>query len=326
MSDSGQPDTAPVGQPSPHLWIVCPSYGDVASFEILRERILEIVGAEGTLAGSSLQFVVIDDTAGFDSEIERLRRLPDVRIVTPPFNLGHQRALVFGLRVCLPEIEDRDVVVTMDADGEDRPEDLPALVAPLLGDREPSRQVCVAWRTKRQESLPFRSMYIMFRLMFRVLTGMTVRSGNFAGYRGWIARRMLLHPYFDLCYSATLVSLDMDVTKVPCPRGRRYAGQSKMNPLRLFMHGVRMLMPFTDRIATRALVAFTAIFGISLLAGLTVVGIRLFTSNAIPGWATTTLLSMLILSFLALGNFVVIFVVFSHSRGISLAGLEDNVE
>jgi hypothetical protein len=133
---------------------------------------------------------------------------------------------------------------------------------------------------------------------------------------------MLSHPYFDLCYSSTLVSLDMNVVPVPCPRGSRYAGQSRMNMLRLFMHGIRMLMPFTDRIAARALTAFSVMFGLGITLSAVVVAIRLFTAAAIPGWATATLLGLLILSFIALGNFIVLFAVFSHSRGISLANLE----
>jgi hypothetical protein len=96
-----------------------------------------------------------------------------------------------------------------------------------------------------------------------------------------------------------------------------------MNMLRLFMHGVRMLMPFTDRIAVRALTAFSAMFGLGILLSFVVIGIRVFTTAGIPGWATATLLGLLILSFVALGNFVVLFAVFSHSRGISLANLED---
>ncbi len=89
------------------------------------------------------------------------------------------------------------------------------------------------------------------------------------------------------------------------------------------MHGVRMLMPFMDRIAVRALTAFSAMFALGITLSLMVVGIRIFTDAAIPGWATATLLGLLILSFIALGNFVVLFAVFSHSRGISLANLEN---
>ena len=84
-----------------------------------------------------------------------------------------------------------------------------------------------------------------------------------------------------------------------------------------------MLMPFMDRIAVRALTAFSAMFGLGIVASLVVVGIRLFTNASIPGWATATLVGLLILSFVALGNFVVLFAVFSHSRGLSLANLEE---
>jgi hypothetical protein len=305
------------------LWIVCPSYKDVTSFLMLRSRIRDILDDESAPAPLELHFVVVDDSAGYDDEIDQLKMHEDVKVITPPFNLGHQRAIVYGLRLLLPEVRESDLVVTMDADGEDRPEDLPRLLAPLITGPNERGILCVARRTKRSESLRFRILYIFFRTMFHTLTGTTVRSGNYAAYRGWLAQRMLSHPYFDLCYSSTLVSLDMAVTPVPCPRGDRYAGRSRMNLLRLFMHGIRMLMPFTDRIAVRALTAFSAMFGLGIILSLAVICIRLFTSAAIPGWATATLLGLLILSFVALGNFVVLFAVFSHSRGISLANLEE---
>jgi hypothetical protein len=303
------------------VWVVCPSYTDVASFTMLRTRILEVVH-DTNLGDRPFRFVLVDDTGENDPDVRQLRVIEDVMVVSPPFNLGHQRAIVYGLRTIEREVEDEDIIVTMDADGEDRPEDLPALLAPLIATPDDKRKICVARRTKRRESLQFKAMYLLFRCLFRALTGVTVRSGNYAAYHGWLARRMLQHPYFDLCYSSSLISLDLQVTLVPCPRGERYAGRSRMSRFRLFVHGLRMLMPFTDRIAVRALTTFSAIFGIGVIASLVVISIRVFTNAAVPGWATVTLISTLILSFLALGNFVVLFVMFSHSRGISLAGLE----
>jgi hypothetical protein len=305
------------------LWIVCPSYKDVASFLILRDRIREVLARDPSSPSPEVHFCLVDDSAGYDTEIDQLKTHEDVEVITPPFNLGHQRAIVYGLRLMLPQVSEKDLVVTMDADGEDRPEDLPRLIAPLIAAPDDRGLLCVARRTKRSESFRFRVLYLFFRTMFHTLTGTTVRSGNYAAYRGWLAQRMLSHPYFDLCYSSTLVSLDMTVTPVPCPRGKRYEGRSRMNMLRLFMHGVRMLMPFTDRIAVRALTAFSAMFGLGILLSFVVIGIRVFTTAGIPGWATATLLGLLVLSFVALGNFVVLFAVFSHSRGISLANLED---
>jgi len=297
--------------------MVTPVYNDVPSVRILRERLLKVLADDSRQA----RFVVIDDTAGQDAEIETLRELGDVTILEPPFNLGHQRALVYALRKILPRVEDDDAIVTLDADGEDRPEDLPRLLAAL--EVEPRRKVALALRTKRRESLRFKLMYLLFRLLFRTLTGTTVRSGNFAAMPGSVARRALLHPTFDLSYSSAILALDLPLEQVPCERGERYEGRSKMTFGRLAMHGLRMLMPFTDRIAIRALAVFVASLVLGLLLALVVVAIKLFSGSAIPGWASFTALGALIVSLVALGNFVSLFVLFSQTRAVSLASIED---
>ncbi|HEX7278635.1 MAG TPA: glycosyltransferase [Solirubrobacterales bacterium] len=305
-------------------WIFTPVYRDVASFLTLRERLLEVLAESGNAPGP-VRFVVIDDTAGQDAEIAQLRGLPEVTVLQPPFNLGHQRALVYALRKMLPQIGEDDAVVTLDADGEDRPEDLPRLLEPLHADADPGadRKVVLALRTKRRESLGFKVFYRLFRLLFRGLTGTTVRSGNFAAMPGSVAKRALLHPTFDLSYSSALLALDLPVEYVPCERGERYAGRSKMTYGKLAMHGLRMLMPFTDRIAIRALGVFVFFGVLGALLALIVVGIKLFTASAVPGWTSYIALGALIVSLVALGNFVSLFVLFSQTRAVSLANIED---
>lgn len=298
-------------------WIVTPVYRDVGSFEILRERILE------ALPKSSLRFVVIDDTAGQDERIESLRRHSDVTLLRPPFNLGHQRAIVYALRKIMPRVTGEDAIVTLDADGEDRPSDLPRLLAAIGGETGPRQKVAVALRTKRRESLRFKVMYLLFRGLFRGLTGTTVRSGNFAAMPGSLARRVLLHPSFDLSYSSAILALDIPVEQVPCERGERYEGKSKMTFGRLSMHGLRMLMPFTDRIAIRALAVFVVSLVLGVLLALVVAGIKLFAGSTVPGWASFTVLGALIVSLVALGNFVSLFVLFSQTRAVSLANIEE---
>jgi len=303
-------------------WIFTPVYRDVGSFRILRERLLEELASSG-VAPHAVRFVAIDDTAGQDPEIGSLLELDDVTVLTPPFNLGHQRALVYALRKTLPRIGDDDAVVTLDADGEDRPEDLPRLLAAL--DRRPrgERQVVLALRTKRRESLAFKLLYRLFRLLFRSLTGATVRSGNFAAMPGSIAKRALLHPTFDLSYSSAILALDLPVEYVPCERGERYEGRSKMTYGRLAMHGLRMLMPFTDRIAIRALGTFVFFGILGAALAVIVVCLKLFTDSSIPGWTSYIALGSLIVSLVALGNFVSLFVLFSQTRAVSLANIEE---
>lgn len=306
---------------STRLWLVSPVYQDVQPYLQLRKRLLQVVQGRDHQIRET-RFVAIDDTGGYDAQIGQLRSLPDVTVVESPFNLGHQRAIVHGLRFILPSVEDDDVVVTLDADGEDRPEDLPRLVDPLLAGEEGQSDITVAVRTKRRTSVGFKVLYFFFRILFRLLTGTAVQSGNYAAYRGWLARRMLRHPHFDLCYSSTLLSLNLPIRFVPCERGIRYGGSSQMGFRKLFVHGLRMMMPFADRIAIRALTLFSATLAVGVVLALAIVGIRLFTDAAVPGWASYTLLGVVILSFVALGNFITLFTVFSQSLGISLSDID----
>lgn len=301
--------------------IFTPVYRDVPSFRILREALLEALAP--LPQASPVRFVVVDDTAGRDPEVASLHELPDVTVLRPPFNLGHQRALVYALRKTVAELADDDLVVTLDADGEDRPEDLPRMLAPLDGSDGADGKVVLALRTKRRETLGFKVLYRLFRVLFRGLTGTTVRSGNFAATSAGVARRAIFHPTFDLAYSSTILALDLPIEYVPCERGVRYEGSSKMTFERLAMHGLRMLMPFTDRIALRALGAFVFFGVFGALLAVVVVFLKLFTSSAIPGWTSYVALGALLISLVALGNFVSLFVLFSQTRAVSLANVEE---
>jgi hypothetical protein len=304
-------------------WVFAPVYRDVESFLLLRDRIRAVLGSEVGLDGDSLRFVVLDDTAGQDPETEDLRDLEDVTVLQPPFNLGHQRAIVYALRKTLPKISDDDTVITLDSDGEDRPEDLPRMLAPLRDRSSSDQRIVLALRTKRKESLSFKFMYLLFRTLFRTLTGTTVRTGNYATMSGSVAKRVLLHPTFDLAYSSTILALDLPIEYVPCERGERYAGRSKMTYGKLGMHGVRMLMPFTDRIAIRALFLFTAALALGLCLAAVLACIGLFTTTAMPVWLTYTAIGFVIVSLVTLGNFVALFVLFSQTRAVSLASIEE---
>jgi len=304
------------------LWVVSPVYLDVESFLILRREILQVLAHPAGSPFGRIEFVAVDDSGGLDPEVERLRTLQHVTVVEPPFNLGHQRALVYALRSLADRISETDFVVTLDADGEDHPSDLLRLLAPLLNNPSDTRTVSLALRTKRRESAPFKMLYLLFRILFRSLTGMVVRSGNYAAFRGWLVHRVLFHPHFDLCYSSTFISLNLKIDYVPAERGTRYAGKSRMSYSKLLMHGVRMLLPFTDRIAIRALVAFSLAFGISALLLLAGIAVRLFSETPMPDWATSVPLLLMVLSFVSVWNLIILFAAFTQSRGTSLKNLE----
>jgi hypothetical protein len=314
------------------LCVLTPSYFDVESFLILKDRLEESLGlavARGELpAARIVKYTFVDDSAGRDAAVRALDQLPDVTVIEPPFNLGHQRAIVYGLRAIAGDLSPEEIVVTMDSDGEDQPEDVPRLLAPLLTPPVDLWKVAIARRTERHEPLAFKVMYLAFVLLFRLLTGRAVRSGNFAALRGEYVVRMLNHPYFDLCYSSSLLTLSMNPTPtfVPCARGRRYAGESRMGTERLLSHGVRMLMPFADRIAIRSLAFFTLLSGFTV--GLLVI---LETGHLVwglqpPIWTWWLLVVGAIGSSVALVNFLVLFSGFAQSSALALQRLDQRQE
>jgi polyisoprenyl-phosphate glycosyltransferase len=306
------------------IWLFCPVYFDVDAFLVLRSKLVRI--SEGLTLSPPIRFVVIDDTAGLDPAVDRLRETDDVTVLVPPFNLGHQRAIVFGLRKEAPEIRETDIVVTMDSDGEDKPEDLPRLLARLLLNPEDVRMLVLARRTKRRETLTFKALHIGFKGVFRLLTGRVILTGNYAAYRGWVAKHTIFHPHFDLCYSSSLLSLSLPVDYVPCERGRRYAGESRMGYFRLAIHGMRMLMPFMDRIAVRALAAGAAavLLGLGIAVGIAGRWVLGSTGQMPPPWlnGVLLLLAVVILVLLAFSNCVLLFALFSQSQGVSLSALD----
>lgn len=300
------------------LFVVTPSYLDVESFLILRVKILESLD-NAQLNFQEVFFILIDDTAGLDPEIEKLESFTDVNIIRPPFNLGHQRAIVFSLRSCFEDFRSTDIVATLDSDGEDRPEDLPCLIKKLSD----KNQMVLARRTSRRETIIFKLFYSIYKIVFKLITGEVIRSGNYAVHSCENLKKIIYHPYFDLCYSSSMIALKLNKEFVPCPRGERYKGKSRMNFKSLVMHGVRMLMPFMDKIATRSLISFSTGLLFSFIAITIIFMVKILTDLAIPGWASSLITMFSILSFIAIGNFVILFTVFTQGQGQGLRSLEN---
>ncbi len=295
-------------------WLVTPCFFDVPS---LKKLIQETNG--GHFTPTPIKWVVVDDSAGRDPEMSTLDSA--LKVVRPPFNLGNQRAMSYALRKIGPELKDDDLIFLMDSDGEDSPLDLPRLLEAIRPIEDPFA-VVLAWRTQRKDSLWFRAHYQFYRLFFRLLTGRVVRSGNFAVMKGAFVKTHLIHPLFDFCFSSAVVALTPRPHYVPCARTKRYFGKSKMNFVKLFIHGLRTLIPFADQIFVRLTVFFLGIFVLGIVFAGVIVWIRLFTELAIPGWATMSTLLWLVLSLIAIGNCAVLFFITTQSRALSVEGVE----
>lgn len=244
------------------LWVVTPLYFDSKSYLLLRQEILKSLG--GLFDQEQVVFVLIDDSAGQDNQLQDIVSLPRQLVLPMVKRSGHQKAIVHGLRQIVSRTNDMDIVVTIDGDGEDNPKDILRLIEKL--EEEPQSDVCLARRTFREETLTFKILYYFYRILFSLLVGRLVKTGNFAAIKASFLKKMIGHVVFDLCYSSSLLIVPGVVSQVPCARGRRYYGHSKMGLFRLIRHGLQMMLPFWKTIFKRVLLALVTVLVLVWLA------------------------------------------------------------
>jgi glycosyltransferase involved in cell wall biosynthesis len=175
-------------------------------------------------------------------------------------NLGHQRAIAVGLAY-IREQTPCDCVVVMDADGEDRPSDVPALLAHM--DREGRGKIVFAARHRRSDGIVFRLFYFAYRLIHRALTGVAVRVGNFSAVPASCLDSLVVVSETWNHYAAAVFRSRIPYTSIPVVRGMRIAGKSHMDFVSLVTHGLSAMAVFGDTVAVRLLI----------LAGLLVAGL-----------------------------------------------------
>jgi polyisoprenyl-phosphate glycosyltransferase len=288
MSDEPRDRPSP-GPGSPDacvLSVVAPLYNEE---EIVPELVRRV---EESCRRLNVPFeIVLVDDGSKDSTLARLtslsRTIPELRVASLFRNFGHMPALSAGIALARGE-----AVVVMDGDLQDPPE----LIPDFYGKWRAGADVVHGLRTGRKEGFPLRQLTAIFhRLLGRlaeisiprqvgtfclmdravvdVLNAMPERSRYFAGLRAWVGGRE---------------------DSVSYERQHRAGGTSRVGMRGLFRLGRMALVSFS-KVPLRYASIFSLACGFVLfLVGSVAMAIRIFTSLAIPGWATyTTLIGMM---------------------------------
>ena len=278
------------------LTIVAPIFNDWASFRKLVEEIDGVLDA----GEFNVSVVAVDDGSSeplpdMSETFSKLTTVGRVEVLHLAHNLGHQRAIAIGLSYAERNCKS-DLFIIMDADGEDRPDTIPDLIRELRA----SDRIVFARRTNRQENGVFLLFYGIYRFLFHMLTGQRIGFGNYCAIPGSLIRRVVFLPELWNHFAAGIMRSGLPHKTLVIPRGPRYFGKSRMNFVGLVLHGLSAISVYTDILAVR-LILFTAaiIFG-SIFAGFGLLYVRYFTELAIPGWATTVALGLIIILFQAL--------------------------
>src|SRR5262249_53754081 len=137
--------------------------------------------------------------------------------------------------------------------------------------------------------------YVVFKGLYRTMTGHSLPFGNFAVLSGESLRGVVTRSELWNNFPATLVRSRLRYLPVKVERGVRYCGTSKMNLVSLVLHGLTSISVFSDVALARVLLFAAGLMLVTATAILAVSGIRFFTALAIPGWASATVGSLSIL-------------------------------
>ena len=298
--------------------ILVPLRDDWVSAAELIRRLDEAISSHPFL----VDVLLVDDgsvqqvrSADFPSRFAAIRR---IRVLRLRRNMGHQRAIAVGL-VHIEKAMPCDAILVMDGDGEDTPDGALKLLHAFTGNA-----VVFARRSRRAESFMFRLCYQIYKIVHRLLTGIRVQVGNFSILPASYLRTLVVTSELWNHYAAAVFHSGLPFTSIPIPRGRRIAGKSRMNFVALAAHGMSAISVFGDVVGVRLLVA--SILG-SLAASLgivAVIAIRLFTSHAIPGWATDAIgvLAIIFFQFVTMA-FSFTFVFLASRINLSFVPLRD---
>ena len=247
---------------------------------------------------NSLRVILIDDGSTvlpgpLWSKIS-YSNLSAVDILSMRCNLGHQRAIAIGLAYIEKHIP-CDAVAVMDGDGEDKPEDIPLLIASFR--KNGGTRAIFAQRTRRTERLSFQLFYRLYKSVHWVLTGQKVQVGNFSILPFALLRQLVVVSDLWNHYAAAAIKSRLPIEMLPLARGRRLAGESRMNFVSLVVHGLSAMSVYGERIGVRALTLTgiaTACVIAMLIAALT---FRLITSYEFPRWMVAAAAALLVILF-----------------------------
>jgi glycosyltransferase involved in cell wall biosynthesis len=273
----------PDGSSEELIAILIPVFNDWESLSRLLSEIDATLGASKMRA----RITLVDDgsTEQVPEELRSLsyNQLTMIEVVHLVCNLGHQRAIAVGLVHLSKREVGAKYIVVMDADGQDRPEDIPRLIAEL---KSQECKVVFASRSKRSEEYAFRIMYHVYRLIYLLLTGVSIRWGNFSVVTESALPALTARSDIWNHYAAAVVRSRIRFSTVSLPRGNRYRGESHMSYGSLVIHGLSGISVFSDIVGVRLIVLWlgitafsSAFFGVELFG-------RLFAMNALLGWGT----------------------------------------
>ena len=230
--------------------ILIPLYNDWKSVSKLLDKINSLTENRD----AELSVVIVNDasTESRSGLVSNFKKIKSIKILNMKKNTMHQRCIAAGLKyIC--ENENFDHVIIMDADGEDRPEEINDFLDRF---QENPKMTITGNRFKRSEGIIFRILYETHKLLTLVFTGKLIKFGNFSCLPKNHVKQLIQKPYLWNSYSSSVVRAIKDRTFIPSIRGVRYVQPSKMNFLGLVFHSLAIISVLRREFVIRSITYF----------------------------------------------------------------------
>ena len=228
--------------------ILIPLFNDWKSVS----RLLNKIDLEVNNWNSEISILIVNDASTEKrSGIEfNFKKIKSVKILNMKKNTVHQRCIAAGLKyIC--KNEDFDRVIIMDADGEDRPEELNDFFKKA---KENPNMTITGNRFKRSEGFVFKVLYEAHKLLTLIFTGKLIKFGNFSCLPKNHVQQLVQKPYLWNSYSSSVVRTIDERTFIPSTRGTRYVLPSKMNIFALIFHSLSIISVFRNAVIIRSVI------------------------------------------------------------------------
>ena len=245
---------------------VIPLYNEVESLDELKQALDAVVREHAWAA----EYLFVDDGSS-DGSLEALLRLHEseperVKLLSFRRNQGKSAALAAAFQVVRGER-----VVTLDADLQDDPSEVPRLFAAL----DDGADLVCGWKRKRNDPLSKKLPSRLFNAVTGRLSGLPLHDFNtgLKAYRAEVVQTVTVYGELHRFIPVLAAWQGFRVAEIPVEHHARKYGQSKFGPRR-FLHGLFDLVTvmFLTRRARSPLHFFGSLALVFLFVGVTIDG------------------------------------------------------
>ncbi len=217
--------------------VVIPLYNEAVNIEKLDERLSRTLES----MGRSYEIIYVDDGSA-DGTTEILRRLHSknrkIKLIIFNRNYGQHAAVVAGFERALGEI-----IVTLDGDLQNPPEEIPKLVAKI----QEGYDVVGGWREGRQDPVIRRILSYMINRVTSVIIGVRMRDYGcmLRAYRRSVVERICQCQEISSFIPVLANAFAGSVAEIPVAHSPRWSGRSKYTPFRLLRLNFDLLTGFS---------------------------------------------------------------------------------